>query len=220
MHLGAAVGDEALHSVEVPLTGLLILPGAQSHRLKVGTEIRLGEVHRTVVFAARELGQVSVLLLLAAEEVDRLGDVLQTEDVLQRRIGTGDHFSHHCVDRNREVQTAVLMAEHHSHQSGLRQILEILYGQRVIGDHAVGEMRPLGVDRARAGLDPVAADLADHFENAVEVVQRVGVIDRRIVIGLGVFVAVLLQLGGFRQIQMIQREHQIRVVFEKVRHLE
>ena len=112
------------------------------------------------------------------------------------------------------------MTEHHTHQTGLGQILQVLHRQRVIGDHAVGEVRSFGVDRARAGLDPVAADLADHFENAVEVIQRIGIIDRRIVIGLGIFVAVFLQLGGFRQIQMIQREHQIRVVFEKVRHLE
>ncbi len=92
--LAAAVGDEALDARQAP-DAVVAERGLELDVLQVAAGLGLGERHRARDLAAGEARQVGLLELVAGELVDRLGDVLQAEDVHERRIGARDHLDDH-----------------------------------------------------------------------------------------------------------------------------
>ena len=188
--LGAAVRDEALHAVEVPLA-VGVLRGFQAHGLEVGTGIRLGEVHGAVGFARDEPRDVFLALFLGAELADGVRDVLQAEEVLQTGVGAGDHFGHHRVDGEREIESAVLAGQDHAHHTGGLQVVQVLDRERMVGHDAVFELRAFLVDLTGARGDAFARDVADDIEDAVEAVEGVLEAFRRGVVFLSFSVILL-----------------------------
>ena len=219
MDLGAAVGDEAFVAVEIPFSGGRVLRGLEPHGLQVGTGIRFGQVHGAVGFAAGKPRQIALTLVFVAEFTDGLGDILQTEEVLQRGVRAGHHFGHHGVDRSREVESAVFTGQHHAGDSGAAQVFQIFHGQRMVGHHAVFEMRAFLVDLAGTRGDPFAGNVADHGEDPVVIVHGVREVFRRTVEFLRIRVIMLADGHHFFQIEVLEREDQILIVSIKVRHV-
>ena len=217
MHLGTAVGDKTLHTVQIPLA-VFILPGTQTHAGEVGAVVRFGQVHGAIIFAGGKPGQILSLLFFVTEKADGFGNVLQTENVLQRSVCTGDHFGHHGVNRHREVQAAVLVGQHHAGHFRLGQVGNVLLGQRVIGHGVIFKFRAFFIHRPAAGGNAVAANAADHFQHTPVVVQSIRKIRRCIVAVFGKFKVLFTQRHGIFQIQVPQRKHEVAIVLKKVRH--
>ena len=170
----AAVGDEPLHAVEVPVA-LLVLEGPQPHGLQVAAGVGLGQHHRAGHFAAGEPRQHLVLDLVVGEGVDRLGDALQPEQVHQRGVGPADHLGGHRVDEAGAIQPAVLPRQGEAHQVGLAEPLEVLLHQRMQRDGAVlVERVAFAVDLLGVGGDHLAGHFADDLQHAAVVVHGVG----------------------------------------------
>ena len=217
VNLGAAVCNEALHSVEIPLPGLRILGGFQAHGLEVGAGIGLGQVHGAVGLATGKARQIALLLLFAAELADRLGDVLQTEKVLQRCIGAGDHLGHHRIDGDREVKAAVTVRKHHSHDIRVLEVLNVFLGQWMVGDLVILEMRSFLVHLPRTGLDALARDFANHAQDAVIIVNGVFEVGGSVLKLLGEFVLLLTEGDNIAHVEMVKRKLQV-FIFSKVVH--
>ena len=62
-----------------------------------------------------------------------------------------------------------------------------------------------------------AGDRADDLQRAAVVVDRVGVVQRRVV-GVAVLGVQFLQTGDLLQVDVIEQEQDVLVVEEKVRH--
>ena len=217
MDLRAAIGNEALHTVEIPLA-IGSLRRFETDGLEVGTGIRLGEVHGTVRFAGSETRKIFLTLFFGTELADRFRNILKTDQVLQRSIGAGDHFRHHRIDGSREIESAVLTRKHDAHDSGILEILEILVGQRMILDNAVFEIRPLFVHLPGTGSDAFAGDLADHFHHAFVVIHRIFVVLRCEIELFRLLVIVFTKRDDLFHFQIPEREHQVRIVGKKVGH--
>ena len=215
--LGAAVRDEALHAVEVPLA-VGVLRGFQAHGLEVGTGIRLGEVHGAVGFAGDEARDVFLALFLGAELADGVGDVLEAEEVLQAGVGAGDHFGHHRVDGEREIESAVLAGQDHAHDAGGLQVVQVLDRERMVGHDAVFELRAFLVDLAGARGDAFARDVADDVEDAVEAVEGILEAFRRGVVFLSFSVILLNEAHGLLDLEVVEGKEQIGVVCKEVGH--
>ncbi len=84
-NLPVAVGDKSLHAAQEPLP-LLVLVCLQFHRLQIGSGIGLGEGHGPRVFTGAELRQILLTLRFVAELGDRIANILEAEDVHERRI--------------------------------------------------------------------------------------------------------------------------------------
>ena len=217
--LGAAVGDEAFVAVEIPFAGGGVLGGFEPHGLQVGTGIRFGQVHGAVGFAAGKPRQIALTLVFIAEFTDGLGDILQTEQVLQRGVRAGHHFGHHRVDRCREVESAVYTGQHHAGDSGAAQVFQIFHGQRMVGHHAVFEMGTFFIDLTGTRGDPFAGYIADHGQDPVVIVHGIRKVLRRTVVFLRLGVILFTDGHHFFQIKVLEREDQILIVSIKVRHV-
>ena len=215
--LGAAVRDEALHAVEIPLA-VGVLRGFQAHGLEVGAGIRLGEVHGTVGFAGDEARDVFLALFLGAELANGVGDVLQTEEVLEAGVGAGDHFGHHRVDGEREIESAVLTGQDHAHDAGGLQVVQVLDRKRMVGHDAVFEVGAFLVDLTGARSNAFARDVADDVQDAVEAVERIFEALGRGLVFLRFGVILLDEAHGLLKLEVVEREEQVGVVCEEIGH--
>ena len=215
MNLGTAVRDEPFHSVQMPFP-VLILSGFETDGLEVGTGIRLGEVHRSVRFARGKPGKIFLFLFFRTEFIDRFRNILEPDQVLQRSIGTCDHFGHHRVDRGREIESAVLTRKQNAHDSGILEILQVLIGQRMIFDNAVLEGRTFFIHLSGAGGDPFAGDLSDFGQDTRIVILRIFEIFRGVIIFFRLFVLILAESDKLLHVDVLKREHQVGIIFEKV----
>ena len=213
----AAVGDEALHAVEAP-GAVRLLGRLELHVLQVAAGLGLGERHGAGDLAAGEARQVGGLHLLVGELVDRLGDVLQAEDVHQRRVGAADHLDDHHADRDGEVEAAVLARQRDAHEVGLLEALEALGDAGRVADLAVHQLAAGAVHVFGARLDELAGDVADDRERALVGVERVFEVLGRVGEVPRLRVVVLAQAHDARQVEAAQRGLQVRVVAEEVAH--
>ncbi len=84
--LPAAVCDETLHAVQIPVS-VFILVRSQTHRLQVAAGIRFGQDHGAGYFAFGKTRQHLILDLLAGKRVNGLGNALQSKHIHERRVG-------------------------------------------------------------------------------------------------------------------------------------
>ena len=218
MNLRATVGDEAFHAVQIPFAGLGILRGFEPHGLQVGTGIRFGQIHGAVRFTAGETRQITLTLIFIAEFTDGFGNVLQTEQVLQGCIGTGNHFRHHRVNGRREVQSAVFAGQNHTGNTGFAQVFQVFDGQRMVGYHAVGKMRTFLVNLTGTRGNPFAGNIADHGKNAFETVESIRVIFRRSVEFRRIRISVFTDGNDFFKVDIFESEAKILLVRNDLGH--
>ena len=195
--------------------------GAEADGLQVAAGVGLGQHHRAGHFAAREPRQNFVANRIAGEGVDRLGDALQPEHVHHRGVGPADDFGGHRVHQAGAIQPAVLPRQREAHHVGLREPIEVLLHQRMERDRAVVVQRvPLVVDLLGVRGDHFGGHLADDFQNAAIVIDRVGRVQRGIARGIvgRVDEIVLLQPGQFGQVDMIEQELDVVVIEKEIRH--
>ena len=179
----AAVGDEALDAVDVPLAfGVLIADGL--HRLQVTAGVRLGEHHRACVFAGAEFRHVFALYVLVGEGVDRLGDSLKPEHVHKPGVGARNDVVAGRENRAGHVETAEIVRQRAAHEPGAAEKIDREPHARRIRDRAVvvEDVADLVGLLGRRG-DAVAADVSADGEGTLVVVDRVlGVFRREVVL--------------------------------------
>jgi len=215
--LGAAVGDEAFDAVEAPCP-VRLLRRLELDVLQVAAGLGFGERHRPRDLAAGESGQVVRLDLVRGEPRDGLGDVLEAEDVHQRRVGARDHLDDHQRDGDREVQTPVRARQRDAHEVGLTQKLEGGGDAGGVADLAVGEDAAGTVDVLGARGDGIRGELARDLERAPVRVDRVLVVAWGIgeVPCLGVVVLTPGDDAG--QVEPLELGDEVRVVAVETGH--
>ena len=215
--LPVAVGDEPLDAVQAP-GAVRLLGRLELHVLQVGAGLGLGERHAAGDLAAGEARQVRGLHLVVGELVDGLADVLEAEDVHQRRVGAAHHLDDHHADRDGEVEAAVLARQRDAHEVGLREALEALGDAGSVHDLAVDQLAAGAVDVFRARLDELAGDVADDLERARVRVEGVLEVPGRVGEVAGLRVAVLAQAHDAREVEAAQGLLEVGVVAEEVAH--
>ena len=215
--LAAAVGDEALDAVEEP-GAVRLLGRLELHVLQVAAGLGLGERHAAGDLAAGEPGQIGRLHLVVGELVDGLADVLEAEDVHERRVGAADHLDDHHADGDGEVEAAVLARQRDAHEVGLLEALEALGDAGGVADLALDELAAGAVDVLCARLDVLAGQVAGDLEGARVRIDRVLEVPGRVGEVAGLRVAVLAQAHDARQVEAAERLLEIRVVGEEVAH--
>ncbi len=217
---GAAVGDEPLHAVEEPPVGVLVETCLELDRLEVGAGFGLGEGHGPVHLAGAKAGKMERLLFVRGEFTEGFGDVLEAEQVLQGRVGAGDHFGHHGIDGDREIKAAVLARQHDAEDLGFSQILKVFLGALGVGNHAVLQLATFLINLGGPRGDVLAADFADHGQHLVVAVQGVGQIHRRLGKAFGLPVVVFAITDDLVQADRGQVELEVGIVAVEIfRHV-
>ncbi len=218
VNVGVAVGDEALHAVQVPALVSFAVGGLEHHALQVGTGIGFGQVHGHRLAGAHARDKAGTLVLVA-EFIERLDAVLQGPDVLETGVRRGDHFVDGRVGGNREVEAAEAARHGHAIESGLAGGFQVLVGLARVTHAAVFAVGAFGVHVFRVREDGVRGDVACDFEHAVVAVYRVGVVFRRVVKAVLVGVAVFLELhDALHQRRAFKVELNLWMVCVKIRH--
>ena len=161
-----AVGDEALHPVQAPATGRLVVRSLETDRLQVAAGVRFGKVHRTGRTLA-DTGQILVFQRVAAEFLDGVGTVGQAPDGGETHVGAGNHLGHHHNDGTRKIETIVLALQRHAVEARLDQHVEVPAGAGRIADTASFERRTLVVHRFGVGRDDVSCDFTEQVHDQV-----------------------------------------------------
>ncbi|OPZ41709.1 MAG: hypothetical protein BWY94_02335 [Actinobacteria bacterium ADurb.BinA094] len=215
--LAAAVGDEALHPVEAP-GAVRLLGRLELHVLQVAAGLRLGERHAPGDLAGGEARQVRRLHLLVGELVDRLADVLESEDVHQGGVGAADHLDDHHADGDGEVEPAVPARQGHAHEVGLPQALEALGDAARVADLPRDQLAAGAVHVLGARLDVLAGDLAGDLQDPLVRVERILEVPGRVGELAGLGVVVLTQAHDPRERQIAQGPPEVCVVGEEIAH--
>ena len=216
--VAVAVGDEALHAVQVPALVGFAVGGLEHHALQVGTGIGFGQVHGHRLAGAHARDKAGTLVLVA-EFIQGLDAVLEGPDVLETGVRGGDHFVDGRVGGNREVETAEAARHGHAIEAGLAGGFQVLVGLACIAHAAVFAVGAFGVHVFGVREDGVRGDVACDFEHAVVAVYRVGVVFRRVVKAVLVGVAVFLELhDALHQRRAFKVELNLWMVCVKIRH--
>ena len=218
MNVGVSVGDETLHSVEHP-GAILFLSSLEHHALKVGSRIRLCQIHRHR-FAGAYSRNIARLLILVGKFIDCLSAILQTPKILETGIGTAHDICGHDIRGDREIETSETAGHCHTHQAGLAGRLKIL-------------LRPLGIDHARIlhfrtvmvnilGVlsHNVAANVAHDLEHTVVIVDCVLIIAGGIIIFIGLYEVALFQSHDLLHHRMVEIQLQGRIVGIEISHFD
>ncbi len=188
------------------------------HRLQIRTGIRLGERHCPGIFPGGEAGQKFEVLFFRAEFMNGFTDVLQTEKVHERGIGAGDHFDGHHVNSGWEIQPAIFSRERHAHQFRLGKPLERFPGAPRVSDLAIFKDTSFLINTARPGRNKIPCNITGNFQHLPVIVQRIGIIYRRIIEFFCLFIAILQYIDNFLNIQIFELKAHIRIFCEKIRH--
>ena len=216
--LGVAVGDEALHAVEVPFAGFLAIGGLELHGLQVGARVGLGEVHGVGV-ALGGPGQVAAFLVVAGELVYRLGAVLQSPDVGEAGVAAGDELLGHDVGDDGEVQPVVLAGQGHAVEARLHQHVVVALGAGGVFHPSVDHLRPFVVHALGVLGQDVPADFAHDVQDSVVIVHRVLEVTGGDVAFACVGVVAFFQRDDFFHQRMSQVELQVLVVCIEISHI-
>ena len=142
----------------VPLMQMMIAlgDGARAHLREVGAGLRLGQAHRPGPLAGDEIGNEALLLLLGADEFDRLDRAL----IEQRTVGETDvrrvpHLERRPEQNLRQALAAVLRRDRQADPAGV--------GELLVGLFEAGRRRDLAVV-PRAAL--LVADAVERVEHA------------------------------------------------------
>ena len=188
--------------------------GLEGHGLEVAAGVRLGQDHGAGALAAGEARQVRRLQLVGAEAVDRLGDVLEAEDVHEGRVGAGDHLAAHGQDGERDVEAAVRRGRVMPMRSAWRRRSRARRPGE--GDLAVVEVEPSRSTSSAAKGDELAGDLPDDLEDAAVAVHGVGAVAWARGEHARLGEVVLAQLDDAREVQGVEMKQEVLVVGEEV----
>ena len=211
MHVGIAVGDEPLHTVQPPATFCLIVSGFQHHALKVGSCIGFGEVHAHG-FACADAGDILLPLLLATELIEGVGAGLKAPDILEAGICGGHYLVQHRKCYVRKVEAAVAPCLCNSAEACLAHSLHVLYGLGCIYHAAVFEMRAFQVHRFGVGREHVRSQVSHYLKHALVVLYAVLEVLRGIVEFILVLVEMLAQFHDPLHQGMTEVEFQFGMV--------
>ena len=216
--VAVAVGDEALHAVQVPALVFFAVGGLEHHALQVGTGIGFGQVHGHRLAGAHARDKTGTLVFVA-EFIERFNAVLEGPDVLETGVRRGDHFVDGRVGGNREVQAAEATRHRDTVEASLAGGFQVLVGLACVTHAAVFAVGAFGVHVFGVREDGVRGDVACDFEHAVVAVYRVGVVFRRVVKAVLVGVAVFLELhDALHQRRAFKVELNLWMVCVKIRH--
>ncbi len=205
-----AIGDEALHAIEPP-RAVSVLCGLEHDTLQVGTGIGLGEVHRHGL-ALRDAGDVLLLLFLGAKLIQGVDAALQRPHVLEAGVGGSDDLRQHGEDRVGHVEAAETARHGDAPEACLARGVEVLVGLAGIEHATVLEVRAFEVDTLRVGFDDVGSHVARDVEQALVVLDGVGVVDRSVGELVLVSVASLLQLHDALHQGVMEVEFDLRMI--------
>jgi hypothetical protein len=136
--LGARVGDELLGAVDDPLAAVEARAGLDV--AGVGAGLGLGQAERAELAAGAQVGEVPGLLLLAAEQVDRLGAERGVRAHRDRdaRVHARELLDGDRVLQRRAARPAVLLRERDAHPP------ELAHLAHDVGREALGPVELLG----------------------------------------------------------------------------
>ena len=148
--LGPGVGDELLRAVDHPLA--VLEPGAGPDVAGVGAGLGLGEPEGAELAPRAEVGQQLALLLLGAEQVDRLRAErgVRGHRDRDRGVDPGQLLDRERVGERVAAPAAVLLGERDPHQAELAHLRDQLVGERLRAVELLGD-----------GRDLVAGEVAD-----------------------------------------------------------
>ena len=166
VQVGVTVGDEALHTVQAPAAGCLVVGSLQAHRLQVAACVGFREVHRAGGTLA-DAGQILVFQCVGAEFLDGVGAVGQAPDRGEAHIGAGDDLGGHHHGRTRPVETVVFAVERNAVEARLDQGVEVPTGAGRIRDAAVLELRTFVVHLLGVGRNHLSGDLTHQVHHHI-----------------------------------------------------
>ncbi len=152
--LGPGVGDELLGAVDHPLAVLEPRPRAEVGGVRTG--LGLGQPEGPELAAGAEVGKQALLLLVGAEQIDRLGAEggVCAERDRDRRVDPGQLLDAEGVGERVATATAVAFRERDPHQPELAELGDDLVGE------GLGPVELLGHRR-----DLAAGEVADRVAN-------------------------------------------------------
>ena len=142
--LGSGVGDELLRAVDRPLAAVELGPGLGV--AGVGARLRLGEPERAELAPRAEVGHQVALLLLGAEQVDRLGAErgVGAERDRHRRVDPAELLDGDRVGERVAAGAAVLLRERDPHQVELAELGDDLVREPLLAVELLGDRLDLG----------------------------------------------------------------------------
>ena len=198
VHIGIAVGDEALHSVEIPAAIGLVVCCLQAYALQVAACIGFGKVHRHCL-ARCYAGEIAAALLVGAERVYCLGTLLQAPEVAEACIGACHHIFEHSEDCGGEVKAAIFAGNGDSHEACLAEQFHIVAAGGSVLHSAVFERGSCAVYSSCIGRHCLGTQFAYKFENALIAGNRLLEVYRRKVVLPGFGEALLSHLHDAAQ---------------------
>jgi hypothetical protein len=162
--VGARVGDELLGAVDHP--AVVVELGARADVARVGARLGLGQAEGAELLARAEVGHQALLLLLGAEQVDRLR---AERGVRAHRDRHGGVHARELLDRQRVGErvapsAAVFLRERDPHQPELPEL-----------GHDLVREALLAVELLRDGLHLALGEVADGAADQLVVVGEVEV---------------------------------------------
>ena len=139
--VGAGVGDEDLGAVHDPVAVAEL--GARSRGAGIRARVRLGEAERGELLPGGEVGQPVLLLLLAAEVVDRQCPerMVRGHRDRDRRVDPSELLDGDRIGDGVGACASVLLGNRHSHQTQLRHAGNELVGEAALAVELLGERR-------------------------------------------------------------------------------
>ena len=148
----AGVRDPVLLAVDDPLVAGVASNGARAQRGRIGSGLRLGQRERRAPLAAGAAREEALLLLVAAEELDRQrAELLDHEDERRGRARLGDLLDRHLQHERAGSGAAVLLLE--------RQAEDVVLGEQLAD---VRRVLRRAIDLGGARSDPLLREPADH----------------------------------------------------------
>jgi hypothetical protein len=150
--VGAGVGDELLGAVDDPLRALEARAGLRV--AGVAARLRLGEPEGAEAPAGAQIGQVALLLLLGAEQVDRLRAERRVRAHRDRhgRVDPRELLDGDRVGQRVAARAAVLLGERDAHEPELAELRDDLVREALLAIELLGHRRDLVAGEVADGL--------------------------------------------------------------------
>ena len=215
--IAVTIRNEAFHAVEQPTSALLGPRSLQHHGTQIRSGIRLGQGHRPGSTLDRH-GEVFGLLLLRAKLIERLGTILQSPDILETGIGTGDHLIDHDRTQQRQVQTAKTTRQSHTIQPGGMESSQIFDRTRGITHPIPLVVRTFTIHRLGIGGQRLATHLTGQLHHTTQRIHRIVKILGSKIILLPLGIAAFAQLQESLHQRMLQLQLQICIIKKEICH--